>query len=166
MKVWIPRWGSFLQFHDDNVEVWCDPFATRVPCIHRSQDKALGIGVFVKCFFKTHLYFQLPTTRLIGDVCVTVFKMPYPSSATASIHVGVSISTLKSRMCIRCRNFLVNRKLCHNNLPEWHVHAAVLSNWNTTTCWRQVIWFLFWSEVIDGISCYLLRHAKLRGICS
>jgi hypothetical protein len=119
--------------------------------------------VFVNFCFETHLYFQLPTMRLIGDICVPVFKMPYPSSDTASVHTGFSISTLKSRLFIRCRNFLLDEKLCHNTLPEWHVHAAVLSNWNTTAWWGQVIGILLWCEMIDGISCHILRHTILRG---
>ena len=134
-----------------------------MPCILRSEDKTLGISVFVNFCFETHLYFQLPTMRLIGDICVPVFKMPYPSSDTASVHTGFSISTLKSRLFIRCRNFLLDEKLCHNTLPEWHVHAAVLSNWNTTAWWGQVIGILLWCEMIDGISCHILRHTILRG---
>jgi len=52
IQVLISRWDSFLQFHDDNVEVWCDPSAARAPCKHRSQDKALEITVFVSIFLK------------------------------------------------------------------------------------------------------------------
>lgn len=96
IQVLIPRLDNFLQFHDDNVEIRCDPSLAHEPCIHRSQDKALGISVSVNFCFETHLYFQLSTTRLIGDVCVPVFAMPYPSSDIASVRAGVSISTLKS----------------------------------------------------------------------
>jgi hypothetical protein len=43
---------------------------------------------------------QETTKGLIGNVCVPAFRMPYPSSDTASAHAHISIYTVKSCMNI------------------------------------------------------------------
>ena len=49
--------GQKLNASNGYVGVRCVPSATHAPRTHRSQNKVLGIEVFVKLFFKSSLYF-------------------------------------------------------------------------------------------------------------
>ena len=42
--------GQILKCQREYAEVWCVPSATHVPCIHWSQNKVLGVRVFVLLF--------------------------------------------------------------------------------------------------------------------
>jgi len=49
-KPWYP-WDKGLNVNDDYVDILCVPSATHVPCINESQNKVLGISIFVTSFF-------------------------------------------------------------------------------------------------------------------
>ena len=39
----VPRWDKCLSVSGDCLEVWCVPSATRMLCIHRTQNTFLGV---------------------------------------------------------------------------------------------------------------------------
>ena len=51
----MPRWGKYLNVSADYTEVWCVPSATHAPLAGRSQNNAVGIGVFVTQLFGTYM---------------------------------------------------------------------------------------------------------------
>ena len=74
------------------------------------------------------------TARLIGDVCIPVFKMLYPSSDVVSAHADVSVSTSKSCVNIGCGYFVCLNKYCNDcRLPKRHNLPNHFSHGNMAT---------------------------------
>jgi hypothetical protein len=61
------------------------------------------------------------TTRLIGDVRVSVLKMFQPSSDTAGTHAGISIHIIKSLVDVSCRVSLFHKKFNDGTLMKRYV---------------------------------------------